>query len=165
MDNLSNTSKLSNLSFTALCDLCIKLGQAEIDLWYMFDYKFFDTVRKEVSLGTVKGKWRDSMEETPGPAPDIMKESTYSGCLDFAFRPAEKILKVTMWDGDSFRGGRERVRCSWDIVVNDSMTEVCKEICSFMVDEITKHAKKQYEKAMEKQKLIGIDSVIGEYLQ
>lgn len=163
--NYPNRDRLSNLSFSKLCFLCDRLGISPIPLLYQFDYKFLNVLRKEHRPETVKGSWFSSIWRANNSAPDILKESTYNGCIDFELHPAKQMLVVVMWDGNSFNGQREMERCKWEIKVDDSMSLTCKELCYCMVMKIQEHAKKQHEENLRKQSLEAIDKVIGQYLQ
>lgn len=139
------------------CDeLCI---YRSFGLWN--EFSLIRSLVKENKAEIVDSKFYSLYSWDKDRKPDILKESTFSECLDMDFSVETSILTIKMWDGDSYHGQKTTERCEWKVKVKAASIPFLKER---VIDELKQHAKWVREQQIIQEEKEKIDTIFQDLI-
>lgn len=109
-------------------------------------WKWVTYARSLVGIAEINSCWLNYFKDHPKlyDIPDILKESTYSECIDAVLNIVDNKLCMTIvfWDGDD--GYPTRKRCKFDIILNSEVT-----LHPDILDNLTHHSEKIAERQIK----------------
>lgn len=132
-----------------------KHGQIRLSGIFSDNWGWITYVRSIYDATEITSEWLDYRKEHYNcyGLPDILKESTYSDCIDvYAITKNGKVgISIILWDGNSYDGRRIKKRCMFDVCLPNNL-----ELPSRLVSAIRHHSETFVEhqiKRAEQQRL------------